>query len=114
MWAGVVLFTLLCLLLVGDVPWLKAWPDELVLPLVDILNAFMVWFIEWFGWFFKGLGWLLGWPITVMQWVLQGLPWPITIGITVIVAHKAGGWRLALFAAASMLSCSSSATGTRA
>ncbi len=102
MWAGVVLFTLLSLLIADKLPWLAAWPNELVLPLVDLLNAFMTWFIEWFGWFFKGLGWLLGWPITAMQWVLHGSPWPITIGIAVIVAHKGGGWRLAAFTAASM------------
>lgn len=102
MWAGVVLFTLLCILVAGDVSWLIAWPEDLVLPLVGILNVFMDWFIGWFGWFFRGLGWLMGWPITFMQWVLHGLPWPIVIGLTVIVAHKADGWRLAAFAAASM------------
>jgi glycine betaine/proline transport system permease protein len=102
MWAGVVLFTLLCLLVGRNVSWVAAWPEELVLPLVDLLNGVMGWFIDWFGWFFRGLGWLLGWPITATQWVLHGLPWPITIGLITIVAHKAGGWRLALFAAASM------------
>ena len=114
MWAGVVLFTLACLMVTGRLAWLNVWPeefvlqltewpDDLVLPLVDILNIFMVWFVDWFGWFFQGLGWLLGWPITAMQWVLQGLPWPITIGIATIVAHKANGWRLAAFTAASMI-----------
>ncbi|MCK5275437.1 MAG: ABC transporter permease subunit [Alphaproteobacteria bacterium] len=102
MWAGVVLFTFLCLLIADNVSWVAAWPVELVLPLVDLLNGLMAWFIEWFGWFFRGLGWLLGWPIAATQWVLHGLPWPITIGLITIVAHKAGGWRLALFAAASM------------
>jgi glycine betaine/proline transport system permease protein len=102
MWAGVVLFTLLCVLAAGNVSWLAAWPDQLVLPLVDILNAVMAWFIEWFGWFFRELGWLLGWPITFMQWILHGLPWPIVVGLAVIVAHKAGGWRLAAFTGASM------------
>jgi glycine betaine/proline transport system permease protein len=102
MWAGVVLFTLLCLLIADNVSWVDTWPVELVLPLVDLLNGLMAWFIEWFGWFFRGLGWLLGWPITATQWVLHGLPWPITIGLCTIVAHKAGGWRLAVFAAASM------------
>ncbi|MEN8196463.1 MAG: ABC transporter permease subunit [Pseudomonadota bacterium] len=106
-WAGVVMFTLLSIALVRVTPdfggWAKAWPKDLTLPLIGLLNAFMAWFIDWFGWFFKGIGWLLGWPITAMQWILQGLPWPITIGIATIVAHKAGGFRLALFTAASMI-----------
>jgi len=114
MWAGVVLFTLACLMVAGKFAWLHvwpeelvlqltAWPDELALPLVEILNAFMVWFVHWFGWFFAKLSWFLGWPITAMQWLLQGLPWPITIGVATIVAHKAAGWRLAAFTAGSMI-----------
>ena len=55
MWAGVVLFTLLCLLVRGNVSWVATWPEELVLPLVDLLNALMAWFIGWFGWFFRWL-----------------------------------------------------------
>jgi glycine betaine/proline transport system permease protein len=102
-WIGVVLFTLLCLSVVDSFPWLSDWPVHLVLPLVGILNAFMAWFIDWFGGFFEGLGWLLGWPITAMQWVLQGLPWPITICLATIVAHRAAGWPLGLFTAASMV-----------
>ena len=91
MWAGVVLFTLLLLLIARSVPWLGVWPEELVLPLVDALNVFMAWFIKWFGWFFGALGWLLGWPIAFMQWVLHGLPWPIVIGLAVIFAHRGAG-----------------------
>ncbi len=105
-WIGVVLFTLICIYLVRETPalagWAKEWPSELTLPLIELLNSFMTWFIAWFGWFFKAVGWLLGWPITFMQWVLHGLPWPIIIGVATIVAHKANGWRLALFTAASM------------
>lgn len=105
-WAAVMLFTLICIALARGAPevggWAKAWPSELTLPLVGLLNAFMTWFIAWFGWFFKGVGWLMGWPITFMQWVLHGLPWPIIIGIATIVAHRAGGLWLALFTAASM------------
>ena len=105
-WIGVVLFTLLSVFLVRVTPgltsWAKEWPSDLTLPLIELLNSFMTWFIAWFGWFFKAIGWLLGWPITFMQWVLHGLPWPIVIGVATIVAHKADGWRLALFTAASM------------
>jgi glycine betaine/proline transport system permease protein len=103
MWIGVVAFTLISVWLSGDLPWIVVWPKELSLPLVSLLNDFMTWFIAWFGWFFKGLSWLLGWPIDATQWVLHELPWPIVIGLAVIVAHKAGGWRLALFTGASML-----------
>ena len=105
-WIGVVLFTLACIAFARGAPelggWMKAWPEQLTLPLIPLLNSFMAWFIGWFGWFFKAIGWLMAWPITFMQWVLHGLPWPIVVGLATIVAHKAGGTRLALFTAASM------------
>jgi len=106
-WVGVVLISMLLIALGRGAPelgvWLGAWPVDWTLPLIDLLNVFMAWFIDWFGWFFRGVGWLLGWPITAMQWVLQGLPWPITIGLATIVAHRAGRWPLGLFTLASMV-----------
>src|SRR3546814_13663017 len=40
---------------------------------------------------------------TWVKVVLHWLPWPLTIGLAAIVAHKAAGWKLALFTALGML-----------
>jgi glycine betaine/proline transport system permease protein len=84
-------------------PWLKAYPPEMVLPLTTALNQFMTWFVSVFGFFFQGVSWLLEWPIAAVQAVLHWLPWPATICIVATVAHFASGWRLAVFTVAGML-----------
>ena len=38
-------------------------PSFLELPLTTPLNAAMSWFVETFGFIFKGLAWLLDWPV---------------------------------------------------
>jgi glycine betaine/proline transport system permease protein len=87
----------------GQVPWLKSYPEELVLPLAPALNHVMAWFVSIFDALFKAISWLLEWPILGAQLVLHWLPWPVTIAIVATVAHFAAGWRLAAFSVAGML-----------
>lgn len=87
----------------AQVPWLKAYPKELVLPLAPALNHFMAWFVSIFDVVFKAISWILQWPIAGAQVFLQWLPWPVTICIVAVIAHFASGWRLAVFSVAGML-----------
>lgn len=87
----------------AELPWLKAYPKELVLPLAPALNQFMSWFVSIFDVAFKAISWTLEWPIMGVQIVLHWLPWPVTICIVATIAHFAAGWRLAAFSVASML-----------
>lgn len=96
-WAGVIAVTLLCLAIQDDVAWLKTYPDTLVIPLSEWLNAFMAWTVDVFGWFFRGVAWLLEWPVKGVQWVLHALPWSVTIFLSCVVAYVAAGWRLVAF-----------------
>src|SRR5512134_469069 len=65
----------------AELPWLKAYPKELVLPLAPALNQFMTWFVSIFDVAFKAISWTLEWPIMGVQIVLHWLPWPVTICI---------------------------------
>lgn len=89
--------------LAAAVPWLVAFPDGLVLPLAPWLNQVMAWVVALVGPLFRVLAWLFGWPITGVQAVLHWLPWPLTVALAAIVAHRASGWPLALFTALGML-----------
>lgn len=102
-WLAITIFLLVSPSFNAALPWLKTYPAELVLPLTPALNAFMNWFVSSFGFVFKGLSWLLEWPIAAVQAVLHWLPWPATICIVATIAHFASGWRLAAFAVAGML-----------
>ncbi|MBL8711220.1 MAG: ABC transporter permease subunit [Rhodospirillaceae bacterium] len=84
-------------------PWLKTYPAELVLPITPALNQFMSWFVDSFGFIFKGIAWLLQWPIAAVQAVLHWLPWPATISIVAMLAYRVSGWRLAAFSVVGML-----------
>lgn len=102
-WLGVIAFTLICITFRGDVAWLKAYPDALVLPVTPILNQWMEVFVATFGDVFRGIAWLLGWPFTWVQQLLHGLPWAVIIALVAVVAHAANGWRLVLFAVLAMV-----------
>jgi glycine betaine/proline transport system permease protein len=90
-------------LVAAAVPWLDAYPQGLVLPVTTWLNQFMAWFVALVGPLFRAVSWLLGWPISWVQSVLHWMPWPLTIALAAVVAHKASGWKLALFTTLGML-----------
>jgi glycine betaine/proline transport system permease protein len=102
-WSLIALAAVAGPLFLSSVPWLKTYPDELVLPLTPLLNQFMTWFVALAGPIFRTLTWLLGWPITWVQALLHWLPWPLTICLAAIAAHKASGWKLAVFTVAGMM-----------
>lgn len=81
----------------GAAPWLLNYPVEWVAPFTVILNAVMDWIVDVAGWFFRLLSDILSVPVSAVQKLLQWLPWPVVIALTVIASWAASGWRLALF-----------------
>ena len=81
----------------GQYDWVTKLPEELVIPLDAWLNAFMDLFVVNSEWLFRAMSGFLEWPMTGLQALLHWLPWPATIAGSVVVAHLAGGWRLAVF-----------------
>ena len=99
---GILVYLVIGPLLNPLAPWLKEFPDQLVLPITGWFNQFMVWFVAIFGVAFQVITDVLVLPIRGMQALLNWLPWPLTIGLAMIVAHRASGWKLALATAAGM------------
>ena len=102
-WFGLLAFLLFCLALRTTASWLITYPDAWVLPLTPWLNSFMNWFVEAFGWLFRGISAVLAYPIKGVQFILHGLPWPVVIALAAVVAHAASGWRLAIFTICALL-----------
>ncbi|MFN4143339.1 ABC transporter permease [Aestuariivirga sp.] len=87
-------------------PPFASWPEEWVVPA-------RAWVTEAFAWFSvfakpvtRAISWLLSWPLWFAEAVLfrgmpaaglPPLPWVAIVGGTAILAHWAGGRRLALF-----------------
>jgi glycine betaine/proline transport system permease protein len=96
-WLVLGLVTLACLLAADALPWLKEYPESWALPLSDSITSASTWFVANFKWLFRGIPWLLNWPMWGVQATLQWLPWPLTIALFAILAHRVGGLPLAVF-----------------
>lgn len=103
LWLAALGFTLACLALQGEFTWMATYPEELILPIAGWLNAVMEWVVAYFGWFFLGIAQVLEWPIDAVRYVLQALPWSVTVFLFCVVAWAAAGWKLAAFTLASLL-----------
>ena len=103
LWLVAGLVAVACFALRAELPWLVAYPEALTLPVADWINLVMAWLVENVRWLFKALSWLLGWPMAWLQGLLHWLPWPATIFGFAVLAHLAGGWRLAAFTVVALL-----------
>lgn len=83
--------------------WVTDYPTAWTLPVADWINLFMDWLVERSRWFFRGVAWMLGWPMTWIQDLLHWLPWPATIAIFAGLAQFVGGWRLTCFTTIALL-----------
>jgi len=101
-WLAAIAFALLCLMLRQSVDWIAAYPANWVLPIPDVINAFTDWFDSIFQPFFRAISFALDKPMRAIQSVLQWLPWPAVMLLVGVTALRAGGWKLALFAVASL------------
>ena len=102
-WVGIVLITIGLILMQSHFSWIGSFPKQLFVPFDSVLNLIMSLMIDYLGWFFRGISWLLEWPIKGVRLLLQSLPWAVTSFLFCLVAFIASGWRLACFAAASCL-----------
>ncbi|HEY2110591.1 MAG TPA: ABC transporter permease subunit, partial [Dongiaceae bacterium] len=101
-WLAALAFALLCLVLRQSVDWIAAYPANWILPIPDLINAFTDWFDSIFQPFFRAISFGLDKPMRAIQSVLQWLPWPAVMLLVGVTALRAGGWKLALFAVASL------------
>lgn len=96
-WLAVGVFAVAVFLLKDTATWLFTYPKEWIVPLIPAINAMTAWFVEHFRWLFRGISWLLDWPMTGVSAFLNWAPWPATMAVIAVLAHRAGGWGLAGF-----------------
>ena len=101
-WAVVIAVVAGCFALRGHVEWIESYPDRWTVPVALWINHFMEWFVAHFQGLFKAFSWVLKWPMSWIQDLLQWLPWPATIAAFAVLAFLSAGWRLALFTVLSM------------
>ena len=101
-WLAVGLMSALAFASRSEVGWLGSFPKGFKAEIVAGINAAMDWFIETFRWLFNAVSWLLEWPMVGLQSLLQWLPWSATLAGIAVLGYAAGGYRLAIFTAASL------------
>jgi len=102
LWLAALAFTFLCLWLRQSVAWIAAYPPGWLLPIAQLIDSFTDWFDSIFQPFFRAISFALDGPMRGIQAVLQWLPWPAVMMLVGVTALRAGGWKLALFAVASL------------
>ena len=102
--AWLVLFALclIAVLLRGAWPWLLAYPKDWVLPFAQWINTLADPLFSALKPLCRAIAVLLDWPLRGIRAILQWLPWPAVMLITVALAFRASGWRLALFVVAAL------------
>ncbi|HET6221593.1 MAG TPA: ABC transporter permease subunit [Dongiaceae bacterium] len=103
LWLAALAFTATCLAFRVQLPWLSSYPADWILPVAGWINAATDWFVALFQPVFRATSAALDAPMRALQALLQWLPWPATMLIVGALALRANGWRLALFALATLV-----------
>ena len=74
-WVPVLLFVAACLALRGSAPWMSLYPPDWVVPIAPAIDAVSTTITEFVKPAFRGIAWLLDWPMRGVQAVLQWIPW---------------------------------------
>jgi glycine betaine/proline transport system permease protein len=101
-WLAVVSFTILCLALRDVLPWLASYPSDWVVPIAQWVDDWSAVIVNVVRPVFRGISWLLKWPMVGVQIGLQWLPWPMTMLVVGVIALRADGYRLAVFSIATL------------
>lgn len=101
-WAAVLLAAAAALILREQTARLSQFGD-FNREIVGATNAVIEWFIGNFKWLFNAVSTVLEWPLFWLQSLLHWLPWSVTVTAFAALACAAGGWRLAVFAVASLM-----------
>lgn len=102
-WLAIGVFAVVCFALRKQMPWLIDLPKEWLLPLDQWMNVAMRTVVDAVRDPFRWFGVMMGYPMTWLRDFLVWMPWPATVTVVTLLAYRANGWKLALFAALTML-----------
>jgi glycine betaine/proline transport system permease protein len=83
--------------------YLAGVEPEQAIPVAAWVKAAMSWFTDHTRSAFRGVTWLLAWPLGWVRSALQWLPWPSAVLLCTLLGFVAGGWRLAAFCGVALL-----------
>ncbi len=97
--AWVVLFAAAAIILITAplAPWLDLYPANWALPVDSWIRVATDWVVATFRPIFRGISWLLNFPMAWLQAALGWLPWSVTTALFVLTAWRATGPGTALF-----------------
>ncbi len=98
LWAGLFLLCLAAAALVPMLPWLAAYPADWTLPIADWINAALMPVFAWAQPVGRAFALALDAPLRALRAALEWLPWPALALMVAVLALRASGWALALFA----------------
>ncbi len=102
-WLATGLAVVVIFILSRKFAYLVVVEPEQAIPVAPWVKAVMTWFTEHTRSGFRGVTWLLAWPLGWVRGALQWLPWPSTVLLCALLGFVAGGWRLAAFCGLAML-----------
>lgn len=106
LWMIVLAVVIIGLALAFAVPSLRHWPDEWMIPVRNWVTQGFAWLAVVAKPLTRAISWVLAQPLNLAEallfrgvpaWSIPPLPWIAVVGCTTILAHWAGGRRLALF-----------------
>ena len=86
----------------GIYPALTSYPVGWQLPMSDWLNTAMTSFVDNTKPLFRAVSWLMSYPMNWTISLLNWLPWPVICVVSILIAHRAGKARLAVFTGAAL------------
>ncbi len=85
----------ICLILEPYAPWLVAWPKGWVLPTTDWVGSSLTWFLEGIKPVARMFSDVMRYPMDWANFVLNGTPWPLVIGLVTALGWYLGGLSMA-------------------
>ena len=101
-WLAVLAFAAFCLILQPSLPWLLTWPKAWVVPVAAWINSVFDLVLPVVKPVFRLVSAVLDAPMRALQTAYAWLPWPAAMAAVAAIAYRAGGWRLAGFALATL------------
>ncbi|MFT3988874.1 ABC transporter permease [Aestuariivirga sp.] len=101
-WLAVLAFTIICLLARNTLPWLAVYPPDWVLSIANAIDSFSTAAAQFVAPVTRSFTWAMDFPMRGVQAALQWTPWPVMFGLIGLIALGSGGWRLCLFAIATL------------
>ncbi len=103
LWLGLLVFSVVLTVLASYFPWLRTFPKDWALPIPTWINAAATPFFETLRPIGQTIALIVASVLSAIRAVLTALPWPSIVLIVSLIALRARGRGMALFAAAALM-----------